>query len=224
MGYQDVLNQVATAAQSCGRNAQGIRLLAVSKTKSPEDITRVYEAGQRQFAENYVDELVAKAAVLKDLADLHWVFIGQLQSNKIQKLVQVASEIQTVASEKHARYIQRYAAEFGKAAFPVWIHVNAEAEEQKFGTDYETASSLSDFIAASCPNLVLQGIMAVPPAHFSDQNYPTDLPKLYKELRQFAAAIGRGQLSLGMSGDLKIAIKSGTDCIRIGTAIFGTRS
>ena len=223
MGYEEIVHSIDSTAQAAGRHSDDIRLLAVSKKKSSAAIRKVYGAGQRYFAENYADELLAKAQELRDLTDLKWVYIGQLQSNKIQKLMSVCSEIQTVASEKHARYIERYAGEQDREMFPIWIHVNAEGEQQKFGLDWEHVESLSRFIKASCPHLQLQGLMSIPPANYNDATYPNGVPELYKSLRDRAAKIGLGKLSLGMSSDLQIAIRAGSNCLRIGTAIFGAR-
>jgi pyridoxal phosphate enzyme (YggS family) len=151
------------------------------------------------------------------------VFIGQLQSNKIQKLVQHAAEIQTLASEKHARYVDRYAKEFNKLSFPVWIQVNTGAEEQKFGIDLSQVDGLAKFVVEQCPHLCLMGIMAIPSAKFSDQTCQSKPPKLYEDLVAKASRVGKGLVSLGMSSDLEIAIYAGSHCVRIGTAVFGAR-
>lgn len=224
MGYPEVIKSIEAAAAVVKRNPKSIRLLAVSKTKSAAEIRLIYAAGQRDFAENYSDELIKKAAELTDLKDLNWVYIGQLQSNKIQKLLSVCSEIQTVASEKHARYIERYVSEQHGKAFPVWIHVNVGDEEQKFGIDLNEVDQLSHFISEACPHLQLQGLMAIPPAIYQDASYPNEVPELYHKLRTTADKAGLGKLSLGMSSDLNMAIKAGSDCVRIGTAIFGART
>ena len=223
MGYSDVQNKIANLGKQTGRDPNSIRLIAVSKTHPADAVRSIYQMGQRDFGENYVSELLAKAEGLKDLPDLKWVFIGQLQTNKIQKLVAVASEIQTIAAEKHARYIERYVSEAGKKNYPVWIHINAEGEEQKFGASLEESLSIAQFIKDSCRHLELQGIMAIPPAVYNDESYDREIPDLYKKLIITARAIGKGKLSLGMSNDLRIAIAAGSDCIRIGTAIFGKR-
>lgn len=224
MGYTEVLTRIEDIAANVKRDRTSIRLLAVSKTKSADDIRAVYAAGQRDFAENYADELITKAQELRDLKDLNWVYIGQLQSNKIQKLVAVCAEIQTVASEKHARYIERYVIEQSRQNFPVWIHVNADAEDQKFGVALTAVESLSQFIRTQCPHLQLQGLMAIPPAAYNDVSYTATIPELYLKLHAAATKAGLGKLSLGMSSDLNIAIKAGSDCVRIGTAIFGARA
>jgi pyridoxal phosphate enzyme (YggS family) len=199
-------------------------MIAVSKTKSTQDIEKVYHEGQRDFGENYADELIQKARSLKHLKDINWVFIGPLQSNKIQRLVEVCSEIQTVSSLKHARYIQRYASELHKTAFPVWIQVNIASEAQKHGVALSELQELQTFIESQCPNLELNGIMVVPPASYSDDAYPDSAPKLYMEIASTAKSVGKGKISLGMTSDLNIAVAAGSHCVRIGTAVFGRRN
>jgi len=224
---QTTIAKIARLAADVSRADSDIRLLAVSKTVPADAIRKAYEIGLREFAENYADELVEKAALLGDLQNLRWVFIGQLQSNKIQRIVRVADEIQSVATEKHARYIERYAREFAKHDFPVWIVVNAGDESTKQGCALSELPDLSAFIAKNCPHLKLQGIMAIPPVEYSDKAWENanreTIPELYQRLRQAASMTGCGKLSLGMSGDLNLAIAVGSDCVRIGTAIFGER-
>lgn len=223
MTLKAVLERIEFAKKAANRTQDTIRLVAVSKTQSNEAIEQVYLQGQRDFAENYVEELVLKAKYFEEKKDVRWTFIGQLQSNKIQKLVAHADEIQTIASQKHARYVQRYAQEFHKKDFPVWIHVNAADEAQKYGVGVTEAEDLARFIQSECSSLKLQGIMVIPPAEFNDVSYPDKLPKVYIELGLLAKKIGLGKLSLGMSSDLSMAIRAGSDCVRIGTALFGPR-
>lgn len=218
---------IDACAAKADRTPSSIRLIAVSKTFDAQLIREAYGCGLREFGENYADELIDKSAQLTDLADIRWIFIGQLQSNKIQKIMRVADEIQSIATEKHARYIQRYAQENSKSEFPVWISVNAGDESTKQGISFRDLPQLALFIANNCPNLELQGVMAIPPATFSDKIWLTpgseQIPELYQKLRQVASSTGLGKLSLGMSADLSLAIKAGTDCVRIGSAIFGAR-
>ncbi len=209
------------------RKASSVRLIAVSKTFDAKLVREAYECGLREFGENYADELVEKAEMLSDLPDIRWVFIGQLQSNKIQKIMRVADEVQSIATDKHARYVQRYAHENSKSKFPVWICVNAGDESTKQGISWLELPRLANVITTQCPNLELQGIMAIPPATFNDKSWLTSgseqIPELYENLRRVASSTGLGKLSLGMSGDLALAIKAGSDCVRIGSAIFGAR-
>lgn len=224
---ESIRRQVADAQAQADRPSDKIELLAVSKTHPAAMIREAYHAGQRSFGENYADELEAKQIELAHLPGIRFVFIGQLQSNKIQKIVRHADEIQSVASEKHARYIERYAAELGKNLYPIWIVVNAEEEKTKQGVSFEALADLAAYIESNCPHLSLQGVMAIPPSTYSDEAWihsgSTEVPELYQKLRQAARMTGQGKLSLGMTSDLRLAIAAGSNCIRIGTAIFGAR-
>jgi pyridoxal phosphate enzyme (YggS family) len=197
-------------------------LIAVSKLQSVDKIREVYDLGQRKFGENYAQELSEKAELLKDLA-IQWIYIGHIQSNKIRKIVTYASEIQTVASLSHAKQIARNAKELGKIPFPIMIEVNAGSEDSKSGVPLNEVDALVKEIESSLPELKIRGLMAIPPDSYSDAEHQ-DVPKLYAELKSVASRIGDGQLSLGMSNDLRIALEAGSNLVRIGTAIFGARS
>jgi pyridoxal phosphate enzyme (YggS family) len=222
-----VRQQLAEAVAAAGRPKESVELLAVSKTHSSKKIIDAYNSGQRSFGENYADELIEKSEELAAFKDLRFVFIGQLQSNKIQKVVKHAAEIQSVATEKHSRYIERYAQELGKEHYPVWSVVNAGDESSKQGTTFGDLPQLSTFIQTHCPHLSLQGIMAIPPQEYSDEMWlkqvSNKVPELYQQLAEMAKKTGAGKLSLGMSGDLRLAVAAGSHCVRIGTAIFGAR-
>ena len=200
----------------------GCRLIAVSKGQSPEKIRDLYQLGQREFGENYLQELEGKAAELADLKDLRWIFIGQLQSNKIQKIIRIASEIQTAANEKHLQYIDRWAREVGKVPFPVFIEVNAADEASKGGVASCDLGALAA-LAGSLPGISLQGLMVIPPAEVQDQVYylaGKSPPELFQKIRLLADATGMGRLSMGMSADYRTALAAGSDCVRIGRSLF----
>lgn len=221
-----ILQVIADAARRAGRNPTAIRLLAVSKTKPAEDIRALYAQGQRWFGENYADELIKKAESLKDL-DIKWSFIGQLQSNKIARLIPIVAEIQTVSSEKHLRFIDRYARECNKSPFPIFLEVNIGQEDSKAGFSLTAAQELAKRIPAEFPNVDLRGLMAIPPSDIQDTSPGQTIdspPKIYLDLAQAAVSVGKGELSLGMSGDLGLAIAAGSTCVRIGRALFGARS
>jgi pyridoxal phosphate enzyme (YggS family) len=222
-----IRQKIKIYCQKAGREPLSVRLIAVCKTFPAEKVREAFACGLRDFGENYTDELVDKHEKLRDLENIRWIFIGQLQSNKIQKIVRAADEIQSIASEKHARYVDRYAKEFGKQNFPVWIVVNAGDENTKQGVTFTDLPVLADFITKNCAHLSLQGIMAIPPAEYCDPKPPSQLtnaaPALYTSLRHAASRVGLGKLSLGMSNDLGLAIIAGTDCVRIGSSIFGDR-
>ncbi len=222
MNSQDAFEAIRSEIQ---RIRPGCRLLAVSKGQTPDKIRALYERGQREFGENYLQELEVKAAALADLTDLHWVFIGQLQSNKIQRIVAVADEIQTAASEKHLRYIDRWARDAGKARYPVFLEVNAGQEGTKAGVEPTGVPALAE-LAGAMTGISLLGVMAIPPADIRDELYVlsgTPPPKLFLSLRLLADAVGMGKLSLGMSADYRTALAAGTDCVRIGRSLFGER-
>jgi len=195
-------------------------LLVVTKGHGPEPLRALFSWGQTSFGENYAQELISKSEALQDLP-IHWIFIGHLQSNKIRKIVSVASEIQTVGSLKHAEQIARAAHDCGKIPYPIWIEVNADQEEGKHGCPMDDVPALAAALTLN-PDLRLRGLMAIPPSHFQDET-TVEVPPLYQSLRQLADQVGEGQLSLGMSGDLGLSIRAGSNLVRIGTAILGPR-
>jgi uncharacterized pyridoxal phosphate-containing UPF0001 family protein len=125
---------------------------------------------------------------------------------------------------KHARYIARYAKDFGKAPFPVYIEVNLELEGSKAGLSPDEAEAFARQVIAEFPDLDVRGLMCVPPSAYSDEACPEGPPKAYCNLAAVARRCGAGGLSLGMSADLKIALASGSTCVRIGRALFGERT
>lgn len=219
--YHLICEDVKNHLDRLGRFSDSVRLLVISKTQSVSNIRAIYELGQREFGENYVQELLAKAKETQDLA-IRWVYVGALQSNKIKQLVQVASEVQTVTSDKHLRYLARYAAECGKTPYPIYISVNYGSEETKQGASLAALDELVR-VAVSLPELSLEGLMAIPPAPASYSSHELMLAD-YKKLAELAKNVGKGKLSLGMSGDLAEALTVGSTTIRLGTAIFGPRA
>ncbi len=210
-----VRRQIAEATASAKRPPGAVRLLAVSKAQPAAALRELFGLGQRQFGENYAQEMAAKAQELAGLQDLELVFIGTVQSNKINLVVQVASAIQSVGSERHARLIAKAAVAAGKTPFPVHLIVNAGSEDSKHGLGFADVEPLARLIEAEMPELALQGIMAIPPIA-ADQ-------ELYLRLARLAPEVGLGDLSLGMSADLEAAIAAGSTCVRVGTALFGPR-
>jgi pyridoxal phosphate enzyme (YggS family) len=223
--YLDLQTSIAKACESAKRSATEISLIAVTKTVPAARIADfVSTTNHRDLGENYAQELCEKAEALASIP-IRWHYIGQLQSNKIARIVKVAASIQSVESIKHARFIHRYAAEFGKLPFPIYIAVNAGSEDQKGGISGNEALQLYKAIKSEFPELKVCGIMAIPPASFSDDgDLAMAVPELYSDLAQLARQIGDGKLSLGMSGDYKLAIKAGSQCLRIGSLIFGKRT
>jgi pyridoxal phosphate enzyme (YggS family) len=191
-------------------------LVAVSKFHPASAVRAAYVAGQRDFGENYAQELADKAHELADLADLRFRFIGALQRNKAKLLVDTRCAVETLASEAHARALHERARSSG-ARVEVMIQVNVGAEAQKSGIAPAALSALVQRVR-SLEALSLSGLMTIPPA-----GDPRRAAECYAQLAALAREHALGQLSMGMSDDLELAIAAGATSVRVGTAIFGPR-
>jgi pyridoxal phosphate enzyme (YggS family) len=222
-----IREQMEAAARRAGRRADGVTLLAVSKTHPAELIREAYAAGLRLFGENRVQEFAAKAASLADLGDAEWHMIGHLQSNKASKAVELFTAVDSVESVKLAEKLDAAARRIGKK-LKVLIEVNVGGESAKTGV--APHSPELENLLLSAPRLeALEfcGLMTVPP--FTDD--PEGARAYFRQLRELRDAIARrklpsihmGILSMGMSHDFEIAIEEGSTCVRVGTAIFGER-
>lgn len=224
---QQVWERVASAAQRVGRDPSNITLVAVSKTRPPEELAAAALAGAVDFGENYVQELCDKQQVLANLIPQpRWHFIGHLQRNKVRFLVPFCSLIEVVDSLPLAEEISRRAAQLGRVQ-PVLLQVDLAGEETKFGCPEVDAPTLAEALA-SLPGLEWQGLMTIPP--FGDnpeasRPYYQRLAGLRGEfLRRGLPAENLRHLSMGMSNDFEIAIEEGATLVRVGTAIFGPRA
>jgi pyridoxal phosphate enzyme (YggS family) len=220
---EEVRQRIAKAAASASRDGASVKLLAVSKTFPAEDVRAAFEAGQRAFGENYVQEGVAKITALSDLrSELEWHFIGPLQSNKTKV---VAEHFDWVQSVDRLKIAQRLSDQRPPGAPPlnVCLQVNVSGEESKSGVEPAEAASLAHQIAA-LPGLRLRGLMAIPEpaATLEAQRAPhARLSALMDAL--CADGLELDTLSIGMSADLEAAVLEGATMVRIGTAIFGAR-
>ena len=208
--------RIAAACRAAGREPSAVRLLAVSKFHSVESIRAAYAAGQREFGENYAQELLDKARALRDLPDLRFRFIGGLQRNKAKLLVEARCAVETLASEAAARTLDERARAAG-IRVEVMLQVNVLGEPQKSGV----APAALDALVASVrtlPALELTGLMTIPPA---DDVQAAET--CYARCAALARALALPQLSMGMSDDLELAIRAGATSVRVGTAIFGPR-
>jgi pyridoxal phosphate enzyme (YggS family) len=211
-----VRERVARACGVAGRDPASVALLAVSKFHSLDMIRGAYALGQREFGENYAQELATKAAQLRDLPDLRFRFIGGLQRNKVKLLAPIGCAVETVASAKTAQALHQCAHELG-LELEVMIQVNVANEPQKSGiAPAELPLLVRDVRALSA--LRLSGLMTIPEAAA-----PAAARRGYRSLRALAEAEGLAELSMGMSDDLEIAISEGATRVRVGTAIFGPR-
>ena len=201
----------------------GVKLLAVSKTKPLSDLEEAYEAGIREFGENKVQELVAKEEEFHK--DVKWHFIGGLQTNKVKYLVGKVCLIHSLSSIKLLKQIEK---EFGKKneIANVLIEINIGREESKGGIlEEELEDMLSE--VEKCNFVKVKGIMVIIPKGDSDSNraYFKRTREIFKSLktREFKN-IKMEILSMGMTHDYKIAIEEGSTLVRIGEGIFGKRN
>lgn len=212
--------RIAEATTRAGRPEGSVRLLAVSKTKPEALIREAYAAGQRDFGENYAQELATKAMALADLKDLRWHMIGPLQRNKAKLVVPVAKVVHTVDRPELAEELSKRAAGTGKTP-QVLLEVNVAGEASKAGCTPEGAVGLAALVR-QLPHLDLVGLMTIPP----DTDDRELARPFFRRLRELRDALGGGltELSMGMSHDFEIAIEEGATIVRVGTAIFGARS
>ncbi len=220
--YRDVAARVAAVAAESGRPASAVELLPVSKTFSAEVIRELYEAGVRRFGENRVAELAEKAAVLS--ADIEWHLIGQLQSNKVRKAVQLASVIHSIDSRPLLERIDRIAGEETRRP-AVLLEVNVSGEASKSGCAPEELFPLAE-TAGACRNLEFRGLMTMAPASAPE----AELERVFRGLTELRDMLEKRLhcslplLSMGMSDDFETAIRCGSTLVRIGSAIFGRRN
>lgn len=199
-------------------------LVAVSKFHPTEAIKRAYDAGQRDFAESRANEFVAKAAELP--GDITWHFIGHLQTNKVRHIMPHVSLIQSVDSEKLLRLIDVEARRIGRTV-DVLLQVHVAREETKFGFSPEELLELVGRLP-ELPGVRIRGVMAMASNVDDNEVVSGDFSRvrqLYDQLRKGAMAQNPdfNILSMGMSHDWPLAVKEGSDMVRIGTAIFGDR-
>jgi pyridoxal phosphate enzyme (YggS family) len=212
----EVRQRIAEACRACGRDPASVRLVAVSKRQNVEAIREAYAAGQRDFGENYAQELVTKAQALAELGDLRWHFIGGLQSNKAKLLAPWCQVVETLASEGAARALHERAVAQARI-IEVMLQVNVAAEQQKSGVPVDQVADLAA-VVRTLPGLALSGLMTIPP-----NDDPESARACYLTLQQLAQAQGLAELSMGMSDDLELAVAEGSTNVRVGTAIFGPR-
>jgi pyridoxal phosphate enzyme (YggS family) len=211
--------QIGEAELAYNRQSGSVLLLAVSKTKPAEDIAAAYQAGQRHFGENYLQEALRKQQEL-GAYDITWHFIGPIQSNKTKPLAMHFDWVHSVDSLK----IVRRLSEQRPAHLPplnICLQVNISDEDSKSGIALAELPQLCEQVA-KLPNLKLRGVMAIPAPQddFEQQRQP------YRALYQAVAKLGQPGLdtfSFGMTGDLNAAIAEGSTIVRIGTALFGER-
>lgn len=219
---------IATQLQQLWQELQGTpcRLIAVSKTKPAEMILEAYQAGQRLFGENKVQEMVAKHEQLP--ADIEWHLIGHLQSNKVKYIAPFVSMIHSVDSERLLAEIDRRAAQNGRA-IDCLLQMHIAQEETKFGFSEQEAEALLESTAfAQLQHVRVVGLMGMATNTDDEQQVRREfrhLRALFEQYKQRFQGpnLDWKEVSMGMSGDYAIAVEEGSTLVRVGSAIFGDR-
>ena len=217
-----VREQIAAAESRFNRQPGSVRLLAVSKTRTAEEIRATVQAGQRLFGESYLQEALNKIDQLQQEA-IEWHFIGRIQSNKTKLIAEHFDWVHSLDNLKHARRLNEQRPEH-LPPLNVCLQINISQEASKGGIEPD---ALADFITAfdDLPRLHLCGLMVIPaPADSLEaQRAP------FRQLRELRDQLATTRyplhtLSMGMSGDLEAAVAEGSTIVRVGTAIFGPRN
>ena len=207
--------RIAAACARAGRDASEVTLVAVTKVFPADFVTAAIDAGISDVGENRVQEARDKKPLVR--GDARWHLIGHLQSNKAKDAVRLFDVIQTVDSVELAQRIARAAEAAGKRQ-EILLQVNIGNEEQKSGAERADVPSLVKALRA-IDALDLRGLMAIPPVGIAEETR-----RYFRELRALRDDAGVEQLSMGMSEDFETAIEEGATIVRVGRAIFGSRT
>lgn len=220
-----VTRRIQKATLQAGRKPDSVQLLAVSKTRSADELREAVLAGQRAFGENYLQEALDKIEALNDIPDIEWHFIGPIQSNKTR---QIANSFAWVHSVDRLKIARRLSEQRDSSLPPlnICLQVNVNEEESKSGCHLDELPQLIADIS-ELPGIRLRGLMTIPDPSQSE----TDLRNSFHILATTLASLKAGHpdagpldtLSMGMSGDLELAIAEGATWVRVGTALFGAR-
>ncbi len=218
-----VREKINTAAKTAGRAPEEVTLICVTKTKPVNMLKEAYDAGERDFGENKVQELMDKMPVLPD--DIRWHMIGHLQRNKVKYIVGKVAMIHSVDSLRLAEEISKEAVKKGVVQ-DILLQVNLSMEESKSGTTLEEAIALAETVS-KLPGVNVKGLMTVPP--FVDD--AEDNRVYFRQLKELSVDIDNKNidnicmniLSMGMTGDYTVAVEEGATHVRVGTGIFGER-
>lgn len=219
---KNVRQTIKNAANSSARDPESVTLLAVSKTRPVEDLKEATNNGQRHFGENYLQDALAKIQAFENHPGIEWHFIGPIQSNKTRPIAESFQWVHTIDREKIARRLDEQRPE-SLPPLNICIQINIDDETSKSGISPKELPQLAATINRF-ENLQLRGIMAIPKAGQPEEQTRSSfrqMKTLYDQLKaQFPSV---DTLSMGMSGDISLAIEEGSTLVRVGTAIFGER-
>ena len=220
---ETVRAQISEAAETVGRDGDEVILVAVSKTRTPEEINTAIDAGTTDIGENKVQEIMDK---YDDIKPVRWHMIGHLQTNKVKYIIDKVDMIHSVDSIKLAKEIDKRAKAHGKT-MDILVQINPAEEESKFGVTIDGAGDLVREILDTCENIRIRGLMSVAPIAEDPRDvkpFFDGVKAKYDELAQIDdPKLDFKYLSMGMSHDFAVAIESGSNLVRVGSAIFGER-
>lgn len=202
--YQQLMDEIREMSDE-------VTLVAVTKTATVDQIMEVYDAGHRDFGENRLQDALPKMLQLPE--DIHWHFIGHLQTNKVAKVVSYFDKIHSVDSIHLAEKIASQ-----EIKRPVLLEVNVSGEESKHG--FSTDELLRQFDSIQRLDLQVEGLMTMAPFDAEE----SVVRNCFRRLRELRDQLGLKELSMGMTQDWRIAIEEGATFVRIGSAIFGKKS
>ena len=211
--------QIAAACQHAHRKPDEVTLLAVSKTKPIEMLEQAYNAGQRNFGESYVQGAVEKITALHSKSDISWHFIGPIQTNKTKLIASHFSWVHSIDRIKVAKRLNEHRSN-QDTPLNICLQVNISGEETKSGVLPQDLPALLS-VVETCDNLCLRGLMAIPEKNASQASF-IEMQTLFVTLKKQYPTMDT--LSMGMSGDLQLAINAGSTLVRVGSAIFGSRN
>ena len=215
--------QIKDVAEGCGRSAEDVLLVAVSKTRTPEEINIAIDAGATDIGENKVQEIMDKYDAIKPV---RWHMIGHLQTNKVKYIIDKVSMIHSVDSYKLAAEIDKRAGAKG-LTMDILLQVNSAQEESKFGINTEETEQLIRDILENCDNIRIRGLMCIAPYADDPEDIKVYFEEVKKQYDQFSEIkndhLDFKYLSMGMSHDFPVAIEAGSNLVRVGSAIFGER-
>ena len=218
-----VRENIAAAAEKSGRRAEDIRLIAATKTVEPARIQELLSLGVTCLGENRAQELLAKYGQFAP--EPEWHMIGHLQTNKVKQILDKVTLIHSVDSIRLAEMINRCAGGMGRTA-DILVEINIAGEDNKYGIQPEQTG---DFIEqlSDYSNICVKGLMCIAPYVMNpeyNRNIYKKMSNIFVDMQAvFAHNMGVKYLSMGMSGDYRVAIEEGANMVRIGTALFGER-
>jgi len=219
---EQVCSRINAAEKAAGRTLGIVQLIAVSKTRSANEVRKAVAAGALHIGENYLQEALDKQAELGDV-DIIWHFIGPIQSNKTNAIANHFDWVHSVDRLKIAKRLNDQRNE-GKEPLNICIQVNVSNEATKSGVSLAELPELAAQIA-TLPHLKFRGLMAIPSPDQSDAALAADFERIQQSLDKLnQSGLAVDTLSMGMSGDIEMAIAAGSTMVRVGTAIFGPRN